>query len=183
MVIRDSNLFPYSCFGIRIFLFINPLDSPYPSVQQKMCNMDSLIKEELNKDEIFPGTIACCLQTLILSANFFIIPFVLWKRKTMDSNLSDSALLQHLEDIASRIGIEVRYDTLSDEEISIRSGGCKLLGRNLILIDSRHPTEERARILARELSKFDLEDLYILPRVREFIFLQSSPREKNLPQR
>jgi len=97
--------------------------------------------------------------------------------------LSDTSLLQHLESIAAQLEIEVCYEDLSDEEILIRSGGCKLLGRNLIIIDSRRPTEEQAQILARELLRYDLEDLYILPQVREFIFSQSSPREKNLPQR
>jgi hypothetical protein len=105
------------------------------------------------------------------------------EEKRMPSDLSDTSLLQHLESIASQLGIDVRYENLSDEELSIHSGGCKFGGQNLIIIDIRRPMEERAQILAGELSKFDLEDFYILPRVREFIFLQSSPREKNLPQR
>ena len=99
----------------------------------------------------------------------------------MDHEFSDSLLLQHLEGLAVRLGIEVRYETLADDEITIRSGGCKLQGRNLILIDRQNSPAECARVLARELSRYDLENLYILPRVREFI--QTSSREKNLPQR
>ena len=94
-----------------------------------------------------------------------------------------TSLLQQLESIAWQLEIVVRYESLSDDEISVHSGGCKLLGRNLIIIDSRCSLDERARSLARELAKYPLEDLYILPRVREFIFLQSPAREKNLPQR
>jgi hypothetical protein len=99
----------------------------------------------------------------------------------MDHEFSESLLLQHLEGLAARLGIEVRYENLADDEVTIHSGGCKLLGRNLILIDRQQPPAECARILARELSRYDLENLYILPRVREFI--QTSSREKNLPQR
>jgi hypothetical protein len=98
-------------------------------------------------------------------------------------DLSDTSLLQHLENLAAQMGIEVRYEIFSDEEISIHSGGCKLLGRSLILINLHLPPGERARILARELSKYELEDLYLLPRVREFILLQALPREKNLPHK
>ena len=101
----------------------------------------------------------------------------------MDSGLPDTSLLQHLENLATWLEIEVRYESLADEEISIHSGGCKLSGRNLILIDLHHPPLERARILARELSHYNLESFYLLPRVREFILLQASSREKNLPQR
>jgi hypothetical protein len=99
----------------------------------------------------------------------------------MDDGLSDTALLQHLETLAARLEIEVRYENLADDEVTIHSGGCKLQDRNLILIDLHQPLVERARLLARELSRYDLENFYILPRVRDFI--QASSREKNLPQR
>ena len=98
-------------------------------------------------------------------------------------DLSDTSLLQHLEGLAAQLGIEVRYENLSDEEFSIHSGGCKLLGRSLILINLHLPPLDCARILARELSKYELEDFYLLPRVREFILIQALPREKNLPHK
>lgn len=94
----------------------------------------------------------------------------------MDADLSASFLLGQLEGIAETLGIQVRYESLADEELAIHSGGCRVLGRPLVLIDSRQTPWERARILARELSRHDLEDLYILPRVREFILLHSGPR-------
>ena len=103
------------------------------------------------------------------------------KQDPMDQDFSDSLLLQHLEGLAARMEIEVRYEALADDEITVHSGGCKLLGRHLIFIDLQQPLVERARLLARELSRYDLENFYILPRVRDFI--QASSREKNLPQR
>jgi hypothetical protein len=99
----------------------------------------------------------------------------------MDLSLPDTSLLQHLESLAAQLEIEVRYENLADDEVTIHSGSCKLLDRDLILIDRQQPLVERARLLARELSRYDLENFYILPRVREFI--QASSREKNLPQR
>jgi hypothetical protein len=101
----------------------------------------------------------------------------------MDRNLSETSLLQHLENLALQLKIEVRYEDLSDKEIPIHSGGCKVSGRSLIIIDLRLPFIERARILAGELSQYDLESLYILPRVREFILLQKSAGDKKLAQR
>ena len=99
----------------------------------------------------------------------------------MDQEFSDSLLLQHLEGLAAQLEIEVRYENLADDEVTVHSGSCKLLDRDLVLIDLQQPLLERARLLARELSRYDLENFYILPRVREFI--QASSREKNLPQR
>ncbi len=101
----------------------------------------------------------------------------------MEGDASESFLLQQLENLAGQLEIEVRYENLVDEEIPIHSGGCRLSGRNLIMIDLHLSPAERARILARELSRYDLEAFYLLPRVREFILLHTSPPEKNLPQR
>lgn len=97
--------------------------------------------------------------------------------------LSSLFLLQQLESIASQLGIEVRYENLADEELTFHGGACKLFSRSLIVIDSRLPIWERARLLAQELGKYDLENFYILPRVREFISLHSSVFEKNLPHK
>ena len=100
----------------------------------------------------------------------------------MYPDLSDTLLLQHLEDLAARLGMVVRHENLADDELSIQSGGCKVLGKSLILIDKLRSPREQAQILARELSKCDLEDIYLLPRIRDFIDLQSPPREKKRPQ-
>lgn len=101
----------------------------------------------------------------------------------MKNSFSYFFLLQQLEDLAEQLGVEVRYENLADEELSLHSGACKLFSRSLIVIDSRCPIPERARLLAWELSKHDLENFYILPRVREFISLHSSALEKNLPHK
>lgn len=100
----------------------------------------------------------------------------------MFSDLPDTFLLQHLETLAARLGVEVRYETLADDELTIQSGGCRVLGKNLILIETRRSPREKARILARELSRYDLEEHYLLPGVRDFIALQALPRGKKRPQ-
>jgi hypothetical protein len=101
----------------------------------------------------------------------------------MDESFSETSLLRHLEDLAARLEVEIRYENLADEEVAIHSGACRVSGRNFIMVDLQLPPLERARVLARELSRYDLESVYLLPRVRDFIALQGSPREKNLPQR
>jgi hypothetical protein len=101
----------------------------------------------------------------------------------MTFDLSDTLLLQHLEGVAAQLQVEVRYENLADDEVAIQSGGCKVLGRRLILIDHRRSPAAQAKILARELGRFDLEPLYLLPQIRDFILGQSDPRKKNLPHK
>ena len=99
----------------------------------------------------------------------------------MPEECPEASLLQQLEDLAARLEIEVRYENLADDELSVQSGGCKILGRHLIFLDPRCSLGARARILARELSKCNLEEVYLLPRLREFISLQEVFRGKNRP--
>jgi len=66
----------------------------------------------------------------------------------MDEGIPDTTLLQYLEGLAAQLEIEVRYENLADDEVTIHSGGCKLQGRILILIDRQQPPAECARILA-----------------------------------
>ncbi len=101
----------------------------------------------------------------------------------MDDGFSETSLLGHLEDLAAGLQVEIRYERLCDDEDPIQSGACKVSGRNFIILDIQLPVLERARVLARELSRYDLENVYLLPQVREFIAIQGSPPEKNLPHR
>jgi hypothetical protein len=114
---------------------------------------------------------------------FFPIIFSMFDpEKEETAPFASEILLHQLENLASQLNIEVRYESLADDELSILSGGCKALGRDLIIIDDLRSPNEQAHILARELSRYDLEDLYLLPRVREFIALHAFPGGKKRPQ-
>jgi hypothetical protein len=77
-------------------------------------------------------------------------------------------ILEQLEQLASKLGIAVRYEFLGgpDSELHLRSGTCRLRGRQLIIIDRHQPREEQCRALAAELKHFDLSKVFITPAIR-----------------
>ena len=83
--------------------------------------------------------------------------------------MNDLSLLWELEDIARRTSLEVHYMNMKDDELSIKSGSCKVKGKNWVVIDKRLTLNEKKMVLASELAKLDLEDIYIRPVVRELI--------------
>ncbi len=83
--------------------------------------------------------------------------------------MDDALLLAQLEELARKLSITVRYETLADEEFSVTGGLCRVEERQLILLDNRASAREQASILARALQHFDVSQVYLRPRVRAFL--------------
>lgn len=78
-------------------------------------------------------------------------------------------VLDHLEDLARKLGVEVVYQRLGTEEYSSEGGLCKVKGKYKIFLDRSEPIETRIQILARALSPFNRDHVYLLPCVREIL--------------
>jgi hypothetical protein len=78
-------------------------------------------------------------------------------------------VLQDLEDLADRLGVEIVYEKLREEEFSVKGGLCKVKGAYKIFMDRSDPTERRIEILARALACFDTQQVYLLPFIREIL--------------
>lgn len=85
-----------------------------------------------------------------------------------------------LEEAASRLGVEVRYDRFERDLLGIgargavRGGLCEIKGRRVILLDERLDAPDRVAVLARALAKLDLESIYLPPIVRSTIVAHAS---------
>ena len=78
-------------------------------------------------------------------------------------------VLEYLEDIAFRLGIEVVCEKLGEADFSIEGGLCKVKGVHKIFMDPSAPLELQIEIIARALSSFQTEELYLLPFIREIL--------------
>lgn len=70
-----------------------------------------------------------------------------------------------LESTAARLGIQV----LREKLFGTRSGLCRVHDQYLLFIERRLKTEEQIEVLIVALSRFPLENLPLLPRVRELL--------------
>jgi len=83
--------------------------------------------------------------------------------------MQNSKVLGYLEDLAFRLGIEIVYEKLGEADFSIEGGLCKVKGVYKIFMDPSTPLEVQIEILARALSSFKIEDVYLLPFIREIL--------------
>jgi hypothetical protein len=100
------------------------------------------------------------------------------KRKDMTSRstkkedrLRDEEIMKALEEVAERLSVQIHYEEMKAFEFRVQDGSCRVKGEPSIFIDRKRPLKEKISILARELKKFDLEDIYVPPLLREKILL------------
>ena len=75
--------------------------------------------------------------------------------------------LESLKKIAAELSIDIIPSNLFDPEIMIKSGHCKVKGKDTIIIDNLLPIQEQNEIIIQTLKKFNLESVYLPPWIRE----------------
>jgi hypothetical protein len=88
-----------------------------------------------------------------------------------EDRLRDEEIMKALEEVAERLSVQVHYEEMKAFEFRVQDGSCRVKGEPSIFIDRRRPLKEKISILARELKRFDLEDIYVPPLLREKILL------------
>jgi len=92
--------------------------------------------------------------------------------------MQDEGLLSALEGLAEQLQIPVTYAALATEELPGRGGLCVVHGERRIIIERSLTTREKAHLLAAGLAQFDIEDVFLLPAVREAIERAKSHRDQ-----
>jgi hypothetical protein len=80
-----------------------------------------------------------------------------------------SQVLEYLEDLAERLGVEIVYQKLGEEDFSVRGGLCRINGTFKIFIDRSKSLEDQINIVAQGLSSFDTEEVFLFPYIRDVL--------------
>jgi len=80
-------------------------------------------------------------------------------------------MFERLEELASKLGVHVRVETLGerDGDLVFQSGACLLKGERLVLVDRRLPWSQKCRVLAQALRKMETSHVFVPPRVRMYL--------------
>lgn len=81
--------------------------------------------------------------------------------------MKQEQLYQELQEIARKLGVEVKEKSFRNLGITVRSGFCRIKTENRFLMDKHKPLPQKVAILATELNHYDLDSVYIVPAVRE----------------
>jgi hypothetical protein len=73
-------------------------------------------------------------------------------------------LIQELQDVATQLGVTIRY-----ERGDFEGGYCILREQKILLVNRRLFPAKKASVLAMAMHEIGLEDMYLKPAVREYI--------------
>jgi len=78
-------------------------------------------------------------------------------------------IYQELKDLAEKLEITVSEQNLRTAGIKVKSGLCKVKGKNLFIMDKHKSIHKKIDTLASQLAIFPHEDLYLMPAIREIL--------------
>ncbi len=87
-------------------------------------------------------------------------------------------LYHNLKNIADKFGITVSEQNLRISGLKVKSGLCKVKGDNVFIMDKHKSTREKIELLASRLSTMPLENIFIVPGVREILEKYMKQNEK-----
>lgn len=85
-------------------------------------------------------------------------------------------------ELAEKLDIEVSEQNFQASGIKANSGLCRIKGKAFYLMDKHKPIKRKIKLLAAELARQPLEDIYIVPAVRELLSkYRPAAVEKGMP--
>ena len=78
--------------------------------------------------------------------------------------MTDETLLQEFENLAERLSVKIKFGKLDGE-----GGLCRYRDDYHIIVNKRLDIPGRIAVLARAFSRFPLDDVFLIPAIREAI--------------
>ena len=76
-------------------------------------------------------------------------------------------LYQSLKELSEKLEITLSEQNLRISGLPVRSGLCTVKGKKLLIVDKHKSVHDKIGIVASCLSKIPLEDIYLIPALRE----------------
>ena len=83
--------------------------------------------------------------------------------------MTPDQLFQELKDLAEKFGIQVSEQNFRNTGIRVKSGYCKVKGKNYCIIDKHLKINKKIEALGECISFFFHESVYVVPAVRDFL--------------
>jgi hypothetical protein len=78
-------------------------------------------------------------------------------------------IYQELRDLAEKLGITVSEQNLRKSGFHVKSGLCKVKGKQIFIMDKEKSTHKKNMMLKSLLKELPHENIYVVPAVRELI--------------
>jgi hypothetical protein len=78
-------------------------------------------------------------------------------------------LLIQLEELAGRLNVQVKYESMKSADPSTFGGCCRSQDQHMIVLHSKASIRRKIEIFTEALRRFDVDDVYLAPALREHL--------------
>ncbi len=78
-------------------------------------------------------------------------------------------IYQELKDLAEKLALNVSDQNLRTAGIKVKSGMCKVKGKDMFIMDKHKSIHKKIKILAAQLADMPHENIYLIPSIREML--------------
>ena len=78
-------------------------------------------------------------------------------------------IYQELKDLAEKLALNVSDQNLRTAGIKVKSGMCKVKGKDMFIMDKHKSIHKKIKILVAQLADMPHENIYLIPAVRELL--------------
>ena len=78
--------------------------------------------------------------------------------------MNNEIILQELENITNKLGVTIRY-----EDGDFIGGMCRINDEKFVIVNKRLLVNNKIKIIAKEVSNLNIEEIFILPAIKEII--------------
>ncbi|MFO7667274.1 MAG: hypothetical protein R6V76_11675 [Desulfobacterales bacterium] len=82
-----------------------------------------------------------------------------------------------LKNLSEKLNIIISEQSFRKTGIKVRSGFCRIKGKNYFIVDRDLSTPKKNELIAEYFSNLNYENIYIVPAVRDFINLNKSSKK------
>jgi len=85
--------------------------------------------------------------------------------------MDEDTIIEQLEELIKSFGVQIRREPMKQDEdlVKVVGGLCLLRGEYVLIINSKATTMDRIKTLATAVKHFDLDQIYLLPALREIL--------------
>ena len=85
--------------------------------------------------------------------------------------MDENTTIDQLENLAERLRIQIRYESMKQDEDSLKvvGGLCLLRGKYVFIMNSNAMLKDRINAFVMALKHFDLDQIYIRPALRNLL--------------
>ena len=76
---------------------------------------------------------------------------------------------QELKDLAEKLEINVSEQNFRNTGIRVKSGLCKVKGKDMLILDKHESMHKKINILASHLARIPHENFFIVPAIRDLL--------------